>query len=228
VLFMQQGMPMTFQSATQVSTLEPERWHERRRSPKQQTIVVGSVAAVIPIKQIGTNGGGFYGPMRRIHSRTRAFGPLGTCIAMMLFPSSFGWMFGRMLRRMRHGVVIYAVWHVVGRHDRLGGLLGRAATNPGLSAHAAIDDYAIPSASAPNGAVPVAFPAVAGLPSTSTSGILEGAELRFGTTPRTFAALTTPSPPVRQSRARQPDPLAACRDDRYVAELRVRPARASA
>ena len=28
---------------------------------KPQTIVVGPVAAVIPIKQLGTNGGGFYG-----------------------------------------------------------------------------------------------------------------------------------------------------------------------
>src|SRR5882672_564517 len=62
VLFMQQGMPMTFQASVQVSTLEPGAMGTTDDGQaKQQTIVVGPVAAVIPIKQIGTNGGGFYG-----------------------------------------------------------------------------------------------------------------------------------------------------------------------
>ena len=30
-------------------------------SPKPQTIVGGPVAAIVPIKQLGTNGGGFFG-----------------------------------------------------------------------------------------------------------------------------------------------------------------------
>src|ERR1700719_1932815 len=62
VLFMQQGMPMTYQASHQVSTLEPAAMGTADNGqPKQQTLVVGPVASVIPIKMIGTNGGGFYG-----------------------------------------------------------------------------------------------------------------------------------------------------------------------
>ena len=62
VVFLQQGMPMTFESAVQVSTLEPGAMGTTDNGQaKQQTIVVGPVAAFVPIKQLGTNGGGFYG-----------------------------------------------------------------------------------------------------------------------------------------------------------------------
>jgi K+-transporting ATPase ATPase A chain len=62
LVFIQQGMPMTYQSAYQVSTLEPTAMGtDDKGQVKQQTIVVGPVAAVIPIKMLGTNGGGFYG-----------------------------------------------------------------------------------------------------------------------------------------------------------------------
>ncbi len=57
ILFMQQGMPMTYEAAHQVSTLEPAAMGTADNGQaKQQTIVVGPVAAVIPIKMIGTNG----------------------------------------------------------------------------------------------------------------------------------------------------------------------------
>jgi potassium-transporting ATPase potassium-binding subunit len=62
ILFMQQGMPMTYESTHQVSTLEPAAMGTADNGQaKQQTIVVGPVAAMIPIKMLGTNGGGFYG-----------------------------------------------------------------------------------------------------------------------------------------------------------------------
>jgi K+-transporting ATPase ATPase A chain len=62
VLFIHQGMPMTYQSTHEVSTLEPASMGTTDKGEaKQQTIVVGPVAAVIPIKMLGTNGGGFYG-----------------------------------------------------------------------------------------------------------------------------------------------------------------------
>ena len=77
---------------------------------KQQTMVVGPVAAVIPIKMLGTNGGGFYG-MNSAHpfeNPTRPDQFLHT-LAMMLFPFALVLMYGRMLKRMRHAVVIFAV-----------------------------------------------------------------------------------------------------------------------
>src|SRR5271169_884897 len=62
IVFLIQGMPMTYQNSYQVSTLEPAAMGTTDNGqPKQQTIVVGPLAAVIPIKMLGTNGGGFYG-----------------------------------------------------------------------------------------------------------------------------------------------------------------------
>src|SRR5208283_1204336 len=61
-IFIYQGSPMTFKSSYQVSTLEPAAMGTTDKGEvKQQTIVVGPVAAWESIKMIGTNGGGFHG-----------------------------------------------------------------------------------------------------------------------------------------------------------------------
>ena len=88
VLYIQQGMPMTYASSYQVSTLEPGAMGTTDKGEaKQQTIVVGPVAAVIPIKQLGTNGGGFYG-MNSAHpfENPSAWTNFITTVGMMLFP----------------------------------------------------------------------------------------------------------------------------------------------
>ena len=62
LIFLVQGSPMTFKSSYQVSTLEPAAMGTTDKGEvKQQTIVVGPVAAFESIKMLGTNGGGFYG-----------------------------------------------------------------------------------------------------------------------------------------------------------------------
>src|ERR1700732_4348230 len=111
VVFMQQGMPMTYASTEMATTLEPGSMGvDDKGQAKQQTIVVGPVAAVIPIKMLGTNGGGFYGmnsahPLENPTATTNFF----TTLAMMLFPFALVLMYGRMLGRIRHSVVIYGV-----------------------------------------------------------------------------------------------------------------------
>ena len=194
VIFMQQGMPMTFASTEVATTLEPgSMGPDDKGQAKPQTIVVGPVAAVIPIKMLGTNGGGFYGmnaahPLENPTATTNFF----TTLAMMLFPFALVLMYGRMLGRIRHSVVIYAVMLVM-----MIGLIAwviRTDTmepNPGLTAHAATA-YEVPSASAPNGKLDVPSPAVAALPVDQHLGNLEGKELRFGTSAgAAFAAITT-------------------------------------
>ena len=194
VIFMQQGMPMTFASTEVATTLEPGSMGlDDKGQAKPQTIVVGPVAAVIPIKMLGTNGGGFYGmnaahPLENPTATTNFF----TTLAMMLFPFALVLMYGRMLGRIRHSVVIYAVMLVM-----MIGLIAwviRTDTmepNPGLTAHAATA-YQVPSASAPNGKLDVPSPAVAALPVDQHLGNLEGKELRFGTSAgAAFAAITT-------------------------------------
>ena len=194
VLFIQQGMPMTFNSAEVATTLEPASMGaDDKGQAKPQTIIVGPVAAVIPIKMLGTNGGGFYG-MNSAHplENPTATTNFLTTLAMMLFPFALVLMYGRMLKRVRHSIVIYAVmltmmaaliaWVI--RYDTL-------EPNPGLTAYAGAT-YSVASASAPSGKLDVVSPPVAGLPVDQHLGNLEGKELRFGTSAgAAFAAITT-------------------------------------
>jgi potassium-transporting ATPase potassium-binding subunit len=194
VIFMQQGMPMTYASTEVATTLEPGSMGlDDKGQAKQQTIVVGPVAAVIPIKMLGTNGGGFYG-MNSAHplENPTATSNFFTTLAMMLFPFALVLMYGRMLGRIRHSIVIYAVMLAM-----MAGLIAWVIVtdtmqpNPGLTAHAGAT-YQIANPSAPNGKIDVVSPAVAALPVDQHLGNLEGKELRFGTSAgAAFAAITT-------------------------------------
>jgi len=194
VIFMQQGMPMTFNSAEVATTLESGSMGlDDKGAAKPQTIIVGPVAAVIPIKMLGTNGGGFYGmnsahPLENPTATTNFF----TTLAMMLFPFALVLMYGRMLKRIHHSVVIYAVMG-----SMMAGLIAwviyfdTMQPNPGLTAHAGTS-YAIANSAAPSGKIDVTSPPVAGLPVDQHLGNLEGKELRFGTSAgAAFAAITT-------------------------------------
>ena len=192
VLFIHQGMPMTFKSAHDVTTLEPAAMGmDDAGHPKPQTIIVGPVAAVIPIKMLGTNGGGFYG-MNSAHpfENPSAWSNWLTTLAMMVFPFSLVLMYGRMLRRKKHGLAVYSVMLAM-----MVGLIGwtmywdTLKPNPGLTARAAGGPYEITT---PSGKASIPYPAVAGLPVEQHLGNLEGKELRFGTSAgATFAAVTT-------------------------------------
>jgi potassium-transporting ATPase potassium-binding subunit len=184
VIFISQGSPMTFQSAYKVSTLE---------ATNPQTIVVGPVAAFEAMKMLGTNGGGFYG-MNSAHpfENPTALSNFFNTLAMMIFPFALVLMYGRMLGRRRHSMVIFSVmlllmagtvaWSV--HFDTL-------KPNPGLTSHPAREFY-IPNRAAPNGKQKVTASAVASLPVDQHLGNLEGKEMRFGTSAgAVFAALTT-------------------------------------
>jgi potassium-transporting ATPase potassium-binding subunit len=194
VIFMQQGMPMTFASTEVATTLEPGSMGlDDKGQAKPQTIVVGPVAAVIPIKMLGTNGGGFYG-MNSAHplENPTATSNFFTTLAMMIFPFSLVLMYGRMLGRIRHSIVIYGVMLAM-----MIGLIvwvmvfDTMQPNPGLTAHAGAT-YQIANSSAPNGKIDVVSPPIAALPVDQHLGNLEGKELRFGTSAgAAFAAITT-------------------------------------
>jgi len=194
VIFMQQGMPMTYASTEVATTLESGSMGlDDKGQAKPQTIVVGPVAAVIPIKMLGTNGGGFYG-MNSAHplENPTATSNFFTTLAMMLFPFALVLMYGRMLGRIRHSVVIYGVMLTM-----MIGLIvwvmvfDTMQPNPGLTAHAGAT-YQIANSSAPNGKIDVVSPPVAALPVDQHLGNLEGKELRFGTSAgAAFAAITT-------------------------------------
>jgi len=194
LIFVQQGSPMTYRSSYHVSTLETGAMGTTDKGEaKPQNIVVGPLAAFVPMKQLGTNGGGFYG-MNSAHpfENPTAFTNFLSCVAMMLFPFALVLMFGHMLKRMAHARVIFAVMMVL----MIGTIVWSVAfdtyqPNPGLIAHPAARTFAVPDASAPGHERQFILPSVAGLPVDQHLGNLEGKEMRFGTSAgAVFAALT--------------------------------------
>jgi K+-transporting ATPase ATPase A chain len=195
LLFMSQGSPMTLKSSYQVATLEPGAMGTTDKGEaKQQTIVVGPVAAFESIKMLGTNGGGFFG-MNSAHPYENPTGLSNffNTLAMMMFPFALVLMYGRMLGRMRHGVVIFSVMAVLMAGTVVWSVyFDTLKPNPGLTAHPTAQSFQIANPKAPGGLQTVTVPAVAGLPVDQHLGNLEGKELRFGTSAgATFAALTT-------------------------------------
>jgi potassium-transporting ATPase potassium-binding subunit len=195
LIFITQGSPMTFQAAPQVSTLEPAAMGTTDKGEaKPQTIAVGPVAAFESIKMLGTNGGGFFG-MNSAHPFENPTGLSNffNTLAMMIFPFALVLMYGRMLGRFRHGLVVMAVMLVFMASTIVCSVyFDTLQPNPGLTAHPVARTYEIPSAKAPGGKQVVSLPAVAGLPVDQHLGNLEGKEMRFGTSAgATFASLTT-------------------------------------
>jgi K+-transporting ATPase ATPase A chain len=142
VLLLFGGVPMTFQGPVTAGTLEGAL----------QTIARGPVAAFVAIKQLGTNGGGFFGPnAAHPFENPSFFTNTVECLSILLIPMASVWMFGRITGRMRHAAIVFAVMAVL--------LVGKA----GLAVH---------FENAP-------APALTGLPVLET-GNLEGKELRFG------------------------------------------------
>jgi K+-transporting ATPase ATPase A chain len=154
VVYIIAGIPMTLEGAAGVTTLEGAA----------QTIARGPVAAFLAIKQLGTNGGGFFGP-----NSTHPFEGAGiisnflSLLAIPIIPMACVWVFGRIVARPRHAVVIVSVM----------------AAFMVLKVAVAIGGETAPTA------------AFAGLP-IAESPNLEGKELRFGaTTGPLWSVLTT-------------------------------------
>jgi K+-transporting ATPase ATPase A chain len=194
ILCVQQGAPMTFTYARDVQTLERGAMGaDEQGQPKPQTLITGPLAAFIPMKQLGTNGGGFYG-MNSCHPFENPTGLINwfQTVAMMLFPMSLVIMFGRMLNRLKHAWIIFSVMQVLMIATVIWTVyFDTMKHNPGLTARPAGAAIVVPDKGSSGGRKSVDCPAVAGLPVDQHLGNLEGKEMRFGTSAgATFAAVT--------------------------------------
>jgi potassium-transporting ATPase potassium-binding subunit len=184
VLLMAAGMPMTLEPSAEVRTLEPGAMGTDNDRPKPQVIARGPVAAVLPIKHFGTNGGGFFGAnSAHPFENPTAWTNFVECVSILTFPFSLIVMFGRMLSQMRHAVVIYSVMMVL-----FAGMIGWAIYWDTMHPNAALT--ARPPLEIAAGKTAAGVPA---LPVDSDGlGNLEGKELRFGPPAgATFSAVTT-------------------------------------
>jgi len=148
------GIPMTLDGAASAHTIEGAT----------QTIARGPVAAMVAIKQLGTNGGGFFGPNSTHPFENPSFVTAAIeNVAILLIPMASVWMFGRLIGRLKHAAVVFSVMAIL--------LIGMAAPAVFLEAR-------------PNAAF-------AGLPVDQSLGNLEGKELRFGTASGPIWAVST-------------------------------------
>jgi K+-transporting ATPase ATPase A chain len=148
------GVVMTLQGAATATTLEGA----------VQTIARGPVAAFVAIKQLGTNGGGFFGAnSTHPFENPTFFTNIIESVSIILIPMACVWMFGRITGRMRHAAIVFAV------------MAALLVTMIGLANY---------FESAPT----AAFSGMA----VESTGNLEGKELRFGSPAGpTWAVLTT-------------------------------------
>lgn len=156
LLLVATGVPMTFNGSVVATTLEGV----------QQTIARGPVAAFVSIKQLGTNGGGFFGPNSTHPLENPTFwSNVVETVAIILIPMACVWMFGRIIGRMKHAGVLFAVMLL---------LMGARIVG------------AVAFETAPT-------QAFAALPITQDVGNLEGKELRFGASAGPLWAVVTTS-----------------------------------
>jgi potassium-transporting ATPase potassium-binding subunit len=99
VLLISQGVVQTFDGAATATTLEGP----------QQTIARGPAASQIAIKQLGTNGGGFYNSNSAVpFENPNNFTNLLEMLSILLIPVAQVFMFGRMIGSRRQALPIYA------------------------------------------------------------------------------------------------------------------------
>ena len=144
-----QGVPSTFEGAKTATLLEPRT--VEGAAITTQTIPVGPVAAMVAIKQLGTNGGGWYGPNSTVPlENPTPLSNLIQLISLLLIPVASIFMVGAFTKRPRFGVMVMGIMSL------LSAVLAFAIIPAASQANAAFSGI---SASSPN---------------------MEGVEQRFG------------------------------------------------
>jgi K+-transporting ATPase ATPase A chain len=99
-----QGVPQNLSAYVDATTLEGA----------EQVIAQGPVASQVAIKQLGTNGGGFFNANSAVpYENPTPISNLLEMLYILLVPAAFCFMFGRMVRDMRQGVAIFAAMLVL-------------------------------------------------------------------------------------------------------------------
>ncbi len=113
VILVSQGVVQTF-SGSQTATLIQATQDAENQTVTQQVIAVGPVASQIAIKQLGTNGGGFFN-VNSAHPFENPT-PLSNfleMLAILLIPAALCYTFGRMVGDTRKGWAIFAAMTII-------------------------------------------------------------------------------------------------------------------
>jgi K+-transporting ATPase ATPase A chain len=104
VLLISQGVPQTFHAHATATTLQGAH----------QTIARGPVASQVAIKQLGTNGGGYYNSNSAVpFENPNGFTNFLEMLAILLIPAAQVFMFGKMVLARRHAWMVFAAMFVI-------------------------------------------------------------------------------------------------------------------
>ncbi|MBI5535527.1 MAG: potassium-transporting ATPase subunit KdpA [Deltaproteobacteria bacterium] len=153
-----QGVVQTFAASTTARVVSP--WQDSAGAKiVEQVVAIGPAASQIAIKQLGTNGGGFFNA-NAAHPFENPT-PLSNFVQMLsilLIPAALCFTFGRMVKDRRQGAALLAAMLLVLVPLMLGAIAAEQASNP------ALNDLGLDSASS----------------ALQSGGNLEGKEVRFG------------------------------------------------
>ena len=169
-----QGVPQTFRAYGEVELLEPMTVENEDGTATEVTkgvIPLGPAASQIAIKQLGTNGGGFWGSnSAHPFENPTPLSNLFEMISLLLIPASLCFTFGRNVKDKRQGTAIFLAMFII---------LAAALLIVGVNEQAGTPQLA------QDGAVYLGTEGQAG-------GNMEGKETRFGVaTSGTWAVFTT-------------------------------------
>jgi len=112
-----QGVPSTFEGAQKVKLLEAQTITAsdgKTSSVTEQTIPVGPVSALVAIKQLGTNGGGWYGPNSAVPlENPTPLSNLLETVAIFLLPVASIFAMGAFLKRRNFALMTLGVMTVL-------------------------------------------------------------------------------------------------------------------
>lgn len=139
VILMSQGMIQNFDAYQEVTTLETLTYEQPKVGMEEvktqtQTIAMGPVASQEAIKQLGTNGGGFFNA-NSAHPLENPT-PLSNFIAMLsifLIPAALTFVFGRMVGDIRQGWAVLAAMTAIFVVMALGAMSAEQVGNPLLA-----------------------------------------------------------------------------------------------
>jgi potassium-transporting ATPase potassium-binding subunit len=149
LVFVQQGMIQNFKPYLDVTTLEGAK----------QTIAMGPVASQEIIKQLGTNGGGFFNAnAAHPFENPTPWTNFWSVFTIFMIPSALTYLLGRMVKKQAHGWAVWAAMFVLFFGGTTAAYWAEARGNP-IHAARGIDLVTT---------------------ETSPGGNMEGKEVRFG------------------------------------------------
>ncbi len=160
LILVTQGVVQTFDGHAVVTTLQGQ----------EQSLALGPAASQIAIKQLGTNGGGFFG-VNSAHpfENPTNLANILSILAILLIPAALCFTFGHLVKDRRQGVAVFLAMLIIFIPVTVATTAAEQAGNPALTS-LGVDQAAT---------------------SLQPGGNMEGKEARFGVTQSTLWATAT-------------------------------------